>query len=156
LRAQRPLKPSEVKTLPPVESAQPKVALDTPLTHEDATVGSPPYMSPEQWTDPTGVGPASDLYALGIVAYETLTGWRPFAADTIAGYIDLHLRADVPAMGDRFAPKLDEFFRRALSKRPEDRPATALELAAALRVAAGLGSAPAELPHLDDGVRDTW
>src|SRR5512140_3188796 len=52
------------------------------LTRPGATLGSPPYISPEQWTNPQTVGPASDLYSLGVVAYEALTGHRPFNAPT--------------------------------------------------------------------------
>ncbi|HEV7557500.1 MAG TPA: serine/threonine-protein kinase, partial [Kofleriaceae bacterium] len=51
-------------------------AIHSPLTRADAAMGSPPYMSPEQWRDALAVTPRSDLYSLGIVAYESLTGRR--------------------------------------------------------------------------------
>ena len=127
------------------------------LTHDDATVGSPPYMSPEQWSNAVTVGPASDLYALGVVAYEALTGRRPFNAATVSDYVDLHCNAAVPPLGDGFSPALDRLFQRALAKRPEHRPRTALELAADLRVASGIGvSQSVDLPRLDEAVRDAW
>lgn len=104
-------------------------------------LGSPPYMSPEQWNDPPRVGPATDLYSLGIIAFEALSGRRPFISDGMAGYAGMHCWAPVPPLGDGFSPELDRFFQRALAKQPQDRPASALELAALLRAASGLGPA---------------
>src|SRR6185436_5192548 len=101
-------------------------------------------------------GPSSDLYALGVVAYEALTGRRPFNATTLPDYVDLHCNAPVPPLGDGFSPALDRMFHRALAKRPEDRWSSALELAAAFRAASGLGSTAADLPRLDETVRDAW
>ena len=120
------------------------------LTHTNATLGSPPYMSPEQWRDPLRVGPRSDLYALGIIAYEALTGRRPFVAPTAAAFSELHCHGDVPPVGPEFPPALDALFRRALAKQIDDRPASALELAEALRVASGLANTP---PGLDRAQR---
>jgi WD40 repeat protein/serine/threonine protein kinase len=125
------------------------------LTDADATMGSPPYMSPEQWSNAVTVGTRADLYALGVVAYEVLTGHKPFNATTRADYVELHCNAPVPPLGDGFSPAFDRLFERALAKRPEDRWDTALELAAAFRVASGLGIA-ADLPRLDEAVRDAW
>ncbi|HEX8109541.1 MAG TPA: serine/threonine-protein kinase, partial [Kofleriaceae bacterium] len=105
------------------------------LTHADSTIGSPPYMSPEQWTNAVTVGPTSDLYALAVIAYEALTGRRPFTATTITEYADLHCNAAVPPLGDGLPPALDRLFARALAKRPEQRWQSALELAAELRSA---------------------
>ncbi|HEX7841130.1 MAG TPA: serine/threonine-protein kinase, partial [Kofleriaceae bacterium] len=116
-------------------TAPPERGLLRPLTHADSTIGSPPYMSPEQWSNAVTVGPASDLYALGVVAYEALTGRRPFIATTPAAYADLHCTASVPPLGDGFSPALDRWFERAFAKRSEQRWASALELAAALRTA---------------------
>jgi hypothetical protein len=131
------------------------IAVDSELTDAGAAVGSPPYMAPEQWLG-GAVGPAADLYSLGVLAYEALAGRRPFTATNVAGYIELHARAAVPPLGAGFPPALDRFFSRALAKQPGDRPANALELAAALRVASGLAESPEELPKLDRGVHDAW
>ncbi|MEO7735103.1 MAG: protein kinase [Kofleriaceae bacterium] len=148
--------PSEIATLTGNTSPPPRRDHEQRLTHADATIGSPPYMSPEQWNNAVTVGPASDLYALGVVAYEALTGRRPFTATSIAEYVDLHCNYPVPPLGDGFSPDLDRLFQRALAKRPEDRWATALELATALRSASGLAANPTDLPRLDDSVRDAW
>ena len=151
---------SEIATLPPDASA-PSIPSGSGgdlhrLTKDDAAMGSPPYMSPEQWLDATRVGPSSDLYALGIVAYEALLGRRPFVATSLTALAKMHCHDDVPPVGEGFPASFDRFFARALAKEAEDRPATALELAATLRIAAGIGSAPEDLPRLDEGVRDAW
>jgi eukaryotic-like serine/threonine-protein kinase len=109
---------------------------DIQLTQANATLGSPPYMSPEQWCDPLSVGPRSDLYALGVMAYEALTGHQPFIGPTIAAIGEQHCNAEVPPVGEAFPPAMDRVFRRALAKDPEDRPASALDFARELRAAA--------------------
>ena len=119
-------------------------------------MGSPAYISPEQWDHAVAVGPASDLYALAVVAFEALTGRRPFEAATMSDYADLHRFGDVPALGGDFPPELDHMFQRALAKRPQDRWNTALELAGALRAASCIGTSAADLPRIDAGVRDAW
>jgi serine/threonine protein kinase len=126
------------------------------LTTDNATIGSPPYMSPEQWSNAVSVGAASDLYALAVVAFEALTGSRPFDGLSLADYADLHCRGKVPALGGAFAPALDHVLQRALAKRPEDRWGTALELARALHSASGIGPVPTDLPKIDERVRDVW
>jgi tRNA A-37 threonylcarbamoyl transferase component Bud32 len=106
------------------------------LTQANATLGSPPYMSPEQWCDPLSVGPRSDLYSLGVMAYEALTGRQPFTGDTIAAIGEQHCNAPIPPVGARLPAALDRVFQRALAKSPEDRPASALAFARELRAAA--------------------
>src|SRR6185295_810018 len=91
--------PSEVATLTGSTAPPPRRGPHQRLTHADATVGSPPYMSPEQWSNAVTVGPSADLYALGVVAYEALTGRRPFNASSLADYVDLHCNAPVPPLG---------------------------------------------------------
>jgi eukaryotic-like serine/threonine-protein kinase len=100
------------------------------LTRRGAVIGSAPYMSPEQWGDPCAVGPASDIYSLGCVAYEALTGHAPFSAANTDEYYQRHLHADPPSLGNAFSPELDRVLQRALAKAPEARHASAPELAA--------------------------
>jgi WD40 repeat protein len=100
------------------------------LTPRSEVQGTPPYMAPEQWTG-GAVGPAADLYAFGVVAYEALVGTRPFRGETIDEFARAHLDDAPPPIPG--APGLDEVFERALAKRPEARYGSALELAAALR-----------------------
>lgn len=105
------------------------------LTRGSQAIGSPPYMAPEQWVTPLAVGSAADIYALGVLAYEALTGNQPFVpeAGTAAEYATLHCHGAIPLVGAGLPVELDEILQRALAKRPEDRYASALELAAALR-----------------------
>src|SRR5215510_3280277 len=78
------------------------------LTPLGAVLGSTPYMSPEQWKEPWSVGPAADVYALGCLAHEALTGRTPFKAEHASGYRDLHLGAQPPSLGDAFPPGVDD------------------------------------------------
>jgi tRNA A-37 threonylcarbamoyl transferase component Bud32 len=105
------------------------------LTQANATLGSPPYMSPEQWRDPLSVGPRSDLYSLAVMAYEALTGRQPFTGPTIAATAEAHCSHDVPPVGEGFPLALDRVFQRALAKEPADRPASPLAFAGELRAA---------------------
>jgi eukaryotic-like serine/threonine-protein kinase len=98
-----------------------RIAVDR--THDQAAVGTPAYMSPEQASDQT-LTEASDWYAIGVMLYEALTGRRPFegASETVmrrkldeAARPPSELDASVP-------PDLDELCRRLLATRPADRP----------------------------------
>ncbi len=77
------------------------------------------------------------IYALGVVTYEALTGRRPFAGKNAEEYKKLHRQGDVPPVGiaapSRVSEEIDRVLRRALSKDPESRQPSVLELAADLR-----------------------
>ena len=110
--------------------------MDT-LTLPGTVLGTAGYLSPEQARGEPAT-PASDRYALAVVAFELLTGRRPFAADTPVTEAFGHLNADVPS-AEQLAPTLpvgiDEVFARALAKDPGERPASAKELVQELRTA---------------------
>ena len=92
--------------------------------------GSPHYMSPEQIEGQTGDGRA-DLYSLGIVLYEMLTGRPPFDADDPFAVISKHLSEPVPKLPEALAlyqPLID----RTLAKRPEERFGSAREMVTAI------------------------
>jgi serine/threonine-protein kinase len=99
-------------------------------------VGTPPYAAPEQWTAPaTSARPAADVYALGVVLYELLTGrlpWEPLAGEDDEAFAS-RIRHEAPvapsARGVRLPPALESLVLEALRPRPEDRPASAAELA---------------------------
>jgi eukaryotic-like serine/threonine-protein kinase len=118
----------------PVQRTRTDPTPDARLTHPGIVIGSVPYMSPEQWGDPGRVGPAADIYSLGCVVYEALTGRAPFTAASTAEYYRQHLHADPPPLGNELS-SLDRILQRALAKSPDARHASALELAADLRAA---------------------
>ena len=123
------------------------------ITEAGAMLGSPSYMAPEQWLAPASVDGRADVYALGVLTYEALVGRVPFQAATLAAIFALHHEAPVPPLGAGFPAALDAVIGKAMAKRPEDRYATPLELATALRAATGV-EARDPLPVLDEQLRD--
>jgi serine/threonine-protein kinase len=104
------------------------------LTMSGTVLGTAGYLSPEQALGER-VGPASDRYALGVVAWELLTGRRPYEADSPTAEAAAHVNSPIPSVCDRHALpcELDPVFERALAKDPADRFSTAGEFVAALR-----------------------
>jgi eukaryotic-like serine/threonine-protein kinase len=109
------------------------------ITGAGATIGTPDYMSPEQARG-LPVTAAADIYALGIVLYEMLTGQLPFIADTPVATLFKHIQEPPPALS-LLAPHLpaaaEAVLCQALAKRPEERFTTAGQLAAAFAQAVG-------------------
>jgi eukaryotic-like serine/threonine-protein kinase len=106
------------------------------LTMTGTVLGTAGYLSPEQ-AQGERAGPASDRYALGIVAWELLTGSRPFESENTTAEAAAHINAPIPAVsaaGD-LPRELDPVFERALAKDPMQRYRTAGEFVAALRSA---------------------
>ncbi|ABU56655.1 serine/threonine-protein kinase [Roseiflexus castenholzii] len=113
------------------------------LTVTGTVMGTPEYMSPEQAQGLPNVGPPTDIYALGVVIYEMLTGHMPFKADTPLAMLVARLQqAPIPPRDVRSDLPLpvEDVIMRALARKPEARYQSAGELVAALRQAAGLGT----------------
>jgi len=102
------------------------------LTQTGQVMGTPQYISPEQARGTTAT-PASDVYALGVVAFECLAGRRPFVADTPIATALAHLREPVPPLPPEVPADLAAVVRKAMSKEPGDRYADGAAFAAALR-----------------------
>ena len=101
-------------------------------------IGTPAYMSPEQ-AQSGQVDNRSDIYAMGAIIYELLTGQQPYRADTPMGVVIKHITDPVPDVlreNPNLAPELDVVIRTAMDKDKEKRYPTMIELAKALNKAA--------------------
>jgi serine/threonine-protein kinase len=108
------------------------------LTMTGTVLGTAGYLSPEQAQGERAT-PASDRYALAVVAFELLTGTRPFEADSPTAEAAAHVNAPVPsisALAD-LPREIDRCFERALAKDPAQRFPTCADFVAALRAAFG-------------------
>jgi tetratricopeptide (TPR) repeat protein/tRNA A-37 threonylcarbamoyl transferase component Bud32 len=112
------------------------------LTHVGAVVGTPAYMAPEQ-LEGGKITPATDIYALGVVMYEMLTGTFPFTGDNPWAVASQRLKEKAPSPRIHLATldaRWEKAILRCLERRPEDRFASAAEVASFLRgEAVGVG-----------------
>jgi serine/threonine protein kinase len=114
----------------------------TAITRTGAVMGTPQYLSPEQARgNPSS--PASDVYSLGVVAFECLANKRPFEADTPVATLLAHLQQPVPQLPPAIPGDLARVVTRALAKEPEQRFADGAAFAAALRDPSSVTPAPA-------------
>jgi predicted ATPase/tRNA A-37 threonylcarbamoyl transferase component Bud32 len=116
------------------------------LTATNQVFGTPLYMSPEQCRGGT-VDARSDLYTLGVILFELVTGRTPFRADTAVAYLYAHVNEAAAAPStivDGIPPALDTVVLRALAKSPDARFQSADELERAL--ASVVAPAPADAP----------
>ncbi len=103
-----------------------RARLESEITDKGEIFGTPYYMSPEQGHG-NGVDDRSDIYSLGVIFYEMLTGKKPYKADTAMGIIYLHANAPVPLLPARFA-QYQVLINMMLAKNPDDRLQTAAEI----------------------------
>ncbi len=160
----RDLKPDNVLLRASAEGWEPVIidlGIAKWLAHEAATAtgsvfGTPHYMSPEQFRDTKHVGPATDRYALAVIAFELLSGKLPYDGRSLPDLLQQHMEAAIPTLqvpmrplrrgsttegGDsppRFhaGSQLNGFMRRAMAKAPGSRFSSGAEMAAAFASAA--------------------
>jgi eukaryotic-like serine/threonine-protein kinase len=112
------------------------------LTGPLGVYGLPQYAAPEQLTN-RSLDARADVYALGVILFEMLTGVLPFNADTVGELTALHIAAPVPDLAEFGRSDLSEdvavVINRALAKEPEQRQASALHLAEELQAVTGAG-----------------
>lgn len=111
-----------------------------PLTQTGTIVGTVDYISPEQ-TQGRSAGTHSDVYSLGMVAYEALSGLKPFRRENQVATALAHLHDEAPPLPDDVPPPVAALVTRMIAKDPEQRP-TADEVA---RVATALADPTAEV-----------
>jgi serine/threonine-protein kinase len=118
-----------------------------PVTQTGLLVGTAAYLSPEQAAG-RAASPASDIYSLGVVAYECLAAHRPFTGESAIGVAMAHVNTSPPELPDFVPPVVSDFVMRALDKDPARRQPsagdfgrTALAIAAQLREADAVGAA---------------
>jgi hypothetical protein len=117
---------------------------DANLSTAQSFLGTPLYIAPETISRPESIDGRADLYALGAVAYYLLTGSPPFQAATLLEICSqhLHLKPDAPSLrlGRDLPAALERLVLRCLAKSPDERPASAAELARALAACPGVWS----------------
>lgn len=114
------------------------------LEVRDAILGTPLYMSPEQTLSRNELGPASDLFSIGVVIYELLTGHRPFAAPTVVEIVErvrTHVPPPVHEMNPDIPVRLSHIVGKMMQKAPGDRHQSAHEVLHDLQTAMTSGQA---------------
>jgi serine/threonine protein kinase/Tol biopolymer transport system component len=128
-------------------------ALADEVRGREATAGTPGYMSPEQ-LEGRQLTVSSDIYSLGVVLYEIITGKKAFAAATLPELLKLRRSNQQPASPSQLVagldPRIERVIFQCLEQDPHKRPATALQVAAALPggdslAAVPVGGEPAEM-----------
>jgi serine/threonine-protein kinase len=123
------------------------------LTGTGGVVGTPAYMSPEQAAGEGEVDKRSDVYSLGVILYEMLTGHQPYQADTPVKVILKHVldpvpRLDVEQLG--LPPEWDDIISHALAKKPGERFPSAGTLAGAVSGVWSTLPTPERVPRFPD------
>ncbi|MEY3561093.1 MAG: hypothetical protein RL068_245 [Actinomycetota bacterium] len=105
-----------------------RVGDQVPLTKTGQVMGTVQYLAPEQATGKTST-PATDLYSLGVVAYEALAGKRPFTGENQMAIAMAHINEMPPALPESIDPRVQNLVLSCLAKKPNQRPESATSLA---------------------------
>ncbi len=107
-----------------------RIADQVPLTATGQVMGTVQYLSPEQASGHPA-SPSTDIYSLGIVAYECLAGRRPFTGESQVAIAMAHINEQPPALPSDVPEPVAALVMSCIAKKPADRPATAANLARA-------------------------
>ncbi|MBE7536703.1 MAG: SUMF1/EgtB/PvdO family nonheme iron enzyme [Anaerolineales bacterium] len=121
------------------------------LTGTGMGVGTPEYMSPEQWKGKSS--PLSDIYSLGAVLYELLAGRKPYLADTPADLLLKQATEPLPRLSmfaKELPPNVEKILFKALERKPEDRYASMAQFASALEALLKGSPVPVPKRQMDD------
>jgi serine/threonine-protein kinase len=126
-----------------------RAVAEAKITSTSVILGTAAYLSPEQ-VGTGDAGPESDVYGVGILAYELLTGTTPFTGDSVLAVAYQRMDNDVPPPSAAIAgvpPQFDEMVRRATTRNPDDRYADAGAMGAELHaIVTELGLPPFRVP----------
>lgn len=131
------------------------------LTATGQMIGTPHYMAPEQITASKELGPTVDIYAMGILLYEALTGDPPYLADHYIDLFRMHLK-QTPVPLSRVLPNtphlwpFESVIQKAMSKKPKDRYQTADELRVAMEAALATSLAQEEEALAQAHLTPSW
>jgi eukaryotic-like serine/threonine-protein kinase len=129
-----------------------RIADQVPLTATGQVMGTVQYLSPEQASGHPA-SPATDIYSLGIVAYEALAGRRPFTGESQVAIAMAQINETPPDLPPTIAEPVRNLVYACIAKSPSERPASAANLARAAQalrrgdVAAAAAAVPGILPH---------
>jgi serine/threonine protein kinase len=132
------------------------VESDTTLTGS-SIIGTPSYMSPEQIQGEKDIDGRSDIYSLGVILYQMLSGEMPFSAETPGKVMMQHILEPVPDISTRhpdIPPAVSAVISKAMAKTPQDRYQTGKEMAAAYETAAQVATQESSPPLADQKVAD--
>ena len=112
-------------------------------TRTGTLLGTPLYMSPEQARGLRSIDSRTDLYSLGLVSYTMLTGRLPFSGETLGDLLLQICAEPLPslcALAPSLPPPMEDWFRKACARTPDERYSSAQEMVEGMRVAAGISA----------------
>ncbi len=135
---------------------QPEGSRDNDITAANLVIGTPQYMSPEQCSQTGAIDARSDIYSLGVIVFEMLTGRVPFTGESPTMIMMKQVQDEPPSVLEArpdLPASVDELIKKALAKQPADRFQTAGELSESLNhAAAGAADEEAAVPRVADTV----
>ena len=137
-----------------------RLADQVPLTATGQVMGTAQYLAPEQATGQQATG-VSDVYALGIIGYECLAGYRPFTGESQIAIALAQVNDDPPELPDSIPEPVRALIMSMLAKEPEDRPADAEKLATAAEALrrqntqSAINAVPGMIPFITAGGFDS-